>query len=879
MSVRHQVEAMFPVSLPLWLWLLSQIDRGVGQGQDAHPAPHPILVRAQNQQYRDSVSQVLYENQTAVWHSFVNRTEENHLAFSIPIEHLQDQSLRIITKVFGADPLHVSVRHKTGQLTWEHKNGVKLIGKTVCLEDISGEFENLTLIFSTYSINQVELEARISLIQNYIVDGPKVAEVSSTRPFVWTFIPPAEMRDKHVRVQVESEDKAICGLISVSPLGCPYHDVESEAQYNARWQTMLGHATIGVKLDGKFEKGFNIVALTRSNDRTCLGQNNSSKTTRVKTLKVSVLQEPESILIQVLLIIVVVFGFIVVLCLVSYCLNLPMEGKVIYKLEQIRKEKPEAYGELHAKTFGYRVSQSPSPPLPSNLDPEFREMDEVDGAMPSHTNSVKSTMSKRSTRTVIELQECTAGDEVDCGSVPYLYESLSSVQTRQGRVVGTQTLDILIVESFKTLKRKKEASVRESKHDMNLMLDHMTLMYDKDIYPSSIKLKSSLYTWIIFLMGTFYTIPVVQLLLFNQNTSIFQGNLDVCYYNYRCKHAFMKIEDFGHFFSNIAYIGLGCLFLGMTKIRQTRFRELVRMRNYGETYKVRRGIPEQYGIFYALGGSMIMEGILSACYHICPTKINFQFDTTFMYVLAVLCFLKIYQFRHPDITTNAYIVFSFIGAALLLEVIGYYWDNFVFWLAFILFYFFIILTFVVHTYYYGRFAVLQRSWSNILKGRKLSGLRPARKIKFCLCVVVTVVNCILGVFFLWRRDPGISKYLLIILIGNMVIYILYYCGIKLHYWLVLKMDNEKISLQCAIYLTLSLTFVTIGIWLFTMSLKNSALSPAQSRDLNAPCAVLFFDYHDLWHFFSAAGLYTTFMMVMTLEDENLDTEWNKIHVF
>lgn len=42
-----------------------------------------------------------------------------------------------------------------------------------------------------------------------------------------------------------------------------------------------------------------------------------------------------------------------------------------------------------------------------------------------------------------------------------------------------------------------------------------------------------------------------------------------------------------------------------------------------------------------MGGALLMEGILSACYHICPTKVNFQFDTTFMYVIAVLVFLKV----------------------------------------------------------------------------------------------------------------------------------------------------------------------------------------------------------------------------------------------
>ena len=34
---------------------------------------------------------------------------------------------------------------------------------------------------------------------------------------------------------------------------------------------------------------------------------------------------------------------------------------------------------------------------------------------------------------------------------------------------------------------------------------------------------------------------------------------------------------------------------------------------------------------------------MSGCYHICPNHSNFQFDTAFMYTIAILCMLKIYQ--------------------------------------------------------------------------------------------------------------------------------------------------------------------------------------------------------------------------------------------
>jgi hypothetical protein len=67
-----------------------------------------------------------------------------------------------------------------------------------------------------------------------------------------------------------------------------------------------------------------------------------------------------------------------------------------------------------------------------------------------------------------------------------------------------------------------------------------------------------------------------------------------------------------------------------------------------------RGIPHHFGIFYAMGFALIFEGILSGCYHICPTKQNFQFDTTFMYIMALMMSIKLFQFRHPDQTANAY---------------------------------------------------------------------------------------------------------------------------------------------------------------------------------------------------------------------------------
>ncbi len=57
-------------------------------------------------------------------------------------------------------------------------------------------------------------------------------------------------------------------------------------------------------------------------------------------------------------------------------------------------------------------------------------------------------------------------------------------------------------------------------------------------------------------------------------------------------------------------------------------------------------------------------------YHICPSKQNFQFDTSFMFIIAVLNIIKIYQTRHPDINPRSGGSFSFLAAIILITVIG-----------------------------------------------------------------------------------------------------------------------------------------------------------------------------------------------------------------
>ena len=48
------------------------------------------------------------------------------------------------------------------------------------------------------------------------------------------------------------------------------------------------------------------------------------------------------------------------------------------------------------------------------------------------------------------------------------------------------------------------------------------------------------------------------------------------------------------------------------------------------------------------------QGVMSSSYHVCPTNVTFQFDTTFMYLLAVLMFMKLYQVIYQFLYCSPY---------------------------------------------------------------------------------------------------------------------------------------------------------------------------------------------------------------------------------
>lgn len=294
------------------------------------------------------------------------------------------------------------------------------------------------------------------------------------------------------------------------------------------------------------------------------------------------------------------------------------------------------------------------------------------------------------------------------------------------------------------------------------------------------------------------------------------GDLDICYYNFECLAPWGSLLDFGHVFSNIGYIIYGLAFSLIVYYRQKNYNNYVdkyhrlKASNRDVENPHSTGIPEQFGIYYAMAAASVGEGVLSACYHICPTGVNFQFDTTFMYSMAVLIFLKVFQFRHSDITPSPYKTYLLISFMLTVEVAGYFVDNLIFWIVFSLSYVVIVHYVIVNIYCVKGNSTTVGFSFNIIKNI----LNPDHWKLKCFQVkpvkIVVIVNLGTAIFFLYDHTPGVSTYILLILMMNMQMYFMYYLYCKIWYAWKENLEGERIGWTSLIYIAVAVTCVLLS---------------------------------------------------------------------
>ncbi|XP_063999023.1 SID1 transmembrane family member 1 isoform X3 [Pogoniulus pusillus] len=393
--------------------------------------------------------------------------------------------------------------------------------------------------------------------------------------------------------------------------------------------------------------------------------------------------------------------------------------------------------------------------------------------------------------------------------------------------------------------------------------------------------KYNIYFWNIITIAVFYALPVIQLVITYQTVVNVTGNQDICYYNFLCAHPLGVLSAFNNILSNVGHMLLGFLFLLIVLRRNILHRRAMELK---DIYTLDYGIPKHFGLFYAMGIALMMEGVLSACYHVCPNYSNFQFDTSFMYMIAGLCMLKLYQTRHPDINASAYSAYASFAVVICLAVLGVVFgkNDMWLWVIFSLIHVLASLALSTQIYYMGRFKIdgpdsdlgLFRRAAMVLYTDCIQQCsRPMYMDRMVLLIVGNLVNWSFAIFGLVYRPRDFASYILGIFICNLLLYLAFY--------IIMKIRSSEKLLPIPLFCIVATAVVwAAALYFFFQNLSSWEETPAESREKNRPCILLgFFDDHDVWHFLSAAALFFSFLVLLTLDDDLDTVRRDKIPVF
>ena len=354
------------------------------------------------------------------------------------------------------------------------------------------------------------------------------------------------------------------------------------------------------------------------------------------------------------------------------------------------------------------------------------------------------------------------------------------------------------------------------------------------------------YYWkFLIIIGSYYILPSLQFVLYQSKDL----NNSTCYYNNKCKHDFYFIPAFNNIISNIFYVLFGIIFI-----------ITVRLTTKNKIDSVDIPINNNPALYYSLGISLIFEGFCSAIFHICPSLLNFQFDTTFMFLGAILTFITLYQKRH--MAPSPMRIYSFSALLIFINTLPlsglsngfeiWFWGGIFLLMAYLMIFG------SIYLYYDQEYDINTISFKRLLT--KIKNIKPKDIPK--LILIISLNSITLGLYiFATITKPNFTDWLLGVCIINLVIYFLYYFIQKIK-------NKEPINKLIYIWLFLVIIILNLSLVFFFIELTDKFLPMNESNELNKPCVLFnYFDYHDIWHILSAIGLFI-FMNIIYFLDTN-----------
>ncbi|XP_070621833.1 SID1 transmembrane family member 2 isoform X2 [Erythrolamprus reginae] len=837
----------------------------------------------------------------------VNADLLNIYAFNHSVSRNRTEGVRVSVNVLSEQkqrPLLFVVRQKEAVVSFQlplilrglfqRKYLYQDVSRTLCQPPTESEVETefFFVDVSTLSATNATYQLRVSRVENFVLrtGEPFTFNATAAQPQYFKYQFPDGV-DSAI-IKVTSTTAFPCSVISVQDILCPVYDLDNNVAFIGTYQTMTKKAAITVQKKDFPRNSFYVVVVVKTEDEACGGALHYypfskgepvDQGNRQKTLDVVVTPAVSSktYLNGTLFCLGVFLSFYVLTILIACWENWRWQKRRQRQLQL--PNSPGCDGGVRGSPQGPTDSFQGPPPLGSLSYGSFADTSSA-ASSENVTDSLLSTEASsnyadRSLETLVgrpRLDSLSSVEEDD-------YDTLTDIESDKNVI---RTKKFLCVAD---LARKDKRVLRK---------------------------KYQIYFWNIATIAVFYALPVVQLVITYQTVVNVTGNQDICYYNFLCAHPLSNLSAFNNILSNLGYVLLGLLFLLIILQREIGYNRAL-MRH--DLHAVECGIPKHFGLFYAMGTALMMEGLLSACYHVCPNYTNFQFDTSFMYMIAGLCMLKLYQKRHPDINASAYSAYACLAVIIFFSVVGVVFGkgNTAFWVVFSVIHILATLLLSTQLYYMGRWklgewlplAALGELWGRgrVAVPARRKAKAPARSpslspsppdsgtwrrifhvlytdcIRQCsgpmymdrmvLLVMGNLINWSLAAYGLIMRPNDFASYLLAIGICNLLLYFAFYIIMKLR-------SGERllpVSLFCIVCTSVVWGF---ALFFFFQGLSTWQKTPAESREHNRECVLLgFFDDHDVWHFLSSIAMFGSFLVLLTLDDDLDCVQRDKIYVF
>ncbi|XP_061924029.1 SID1 transmembrane family member 2 isoform X4 [Entelurus aequoreus] len=782
-------------------------------------------------------------------------TSENQTiyAFNHTVSRNKTEGVRVSVDVLSQNlksPILFVVRQKQAVLSfqvplilrglYQRKYPYNHLGRTLCQPPTkaASETQYFFVDVSTLSSQGTNYQLRVSRVESFTLQTDKTFSftASPSQPQYFKYVFPEGVDT--VIVKVSSDMNFPCSVMSIQDIQCPVYDLDNNVAFIGMYQTMTKKGAITVQRKDFPSNSFYVVVVVKTEDEACGGPLrfyplrpdeliDAGNRSKILDVVVSPAIESEVYVMGMLFCLGIFLSFYLLTLLVA-CL-------------QNKRAKRRALFHNIADTSPAETGKTP--------------------ASPNEYGSLDSTVSSEAvTESAPSIDSATSADNYG-----YMERSLENVgRSRQESLSSIEEDDYDTLDDINSDKN----IVRTKKY---LCVSDLSRK-DKRVLSK----KYQIYFWNIATIAVFYALPVIQLVITYQTVVNVTGNQDICYYNFMCAHPLGALSAFNNILSNLGYVMLGLLFLLIVLKR-----DIVHNRalSCNDVNALECGIPKHFGLFYAMGTALMMEGLLSACYHVCPNYTNFQFDTSFMYMIAGLCMLKLYQKRHPDINASAYTAYACLAGVIFFSVLGVVFGrgNTVFWIVFSVIHILATLLLSTQLYYMGRWrldsGILRRMVYIVYTDsiRQCSG--PMYIDRMVLLVMGNIVNWSLAAYGLIERPNDFASYLLAIAICNLLLYFAFYIIMKLR-------SGERI--RCLALVCILFTAVVWGfaLYFFFQGLSTWQKTPAESREHNRDCILLsFFDDHDIWHFLSSIAMFGSFLVLLTMDDDLDAVQRDKIYVF